>query len=129
MITLPPVAFVILLAFTFFIGVGVGAILKDPADNNEKKDIFPNKPVKNPLPLSEYHLNNPQQLDENKMLRVTSIRKLPISKEFKLDESNNELIRDIKLLDQKNRMPLIQDRIEWITLRDEFKKRYEDKDE
>lgn len=96
MVNLPFLALAVLLIATFFIGLGIGAMLRGPADHVGKKGP------------SNDELKDPARLDGDRVVLDFKGTKLPIGRDIKFvkpPEVLNQRRVDIKNLDRINWKP------------------------
>jgi hypothetical protein len=129
---MPFFAFAFFLIVAFLIGVVVGATLKGPADDPEKKDTPSTKLRTYTITFTEDQLNAPKQPGENRVFLDISDWKPSPGRKINLvkppEVLNRELV-DKKLLDRINRKPPIDIEKDLLKLRDERKKKARNKDE
>jgi hypothetical protein len=132
MVTLPFLALTFLLIVAFFIGIVVGATLKGPAGEVEKKETLSTKPRTYTITFTEDQLNIPKQLDENRVLLDISDWKPLLDKQIRFVKPPDVLIKELgdkKPLDRINWKSPIDIENDLINLRDESKKRPRNKNE
>lgn len=122
---MPFLAFAFFLIVAFLVGVVVGATLKGPADDPEKKDTPAAKPRTYTITFTDDQLTAPEQSDENRAFLDISDWKPSPGRKINIIKPPELL--DMKLIDKslshrKDRNPLIKIDKDSLKLRDENKK-------
>lgn len=122
---MPFFAFAFFLIVAFLIGVVIGATLRGPADDPEKKETSSTKPRTYTITFTDNQLTALKQSDENRaFLDISDWKPSPVRK---INIVKPPEVLDMKLIDKslshrKDRNPLIKIDKDSIKLRDENKK-------